>query len=305
MAYYRTLDPADPKAARPSRASPLARASAADELLKGFNAAYSGFGGFPLDLLVPSKKLLRSSADVVAHLCQNELPANSFWKLNDSLFISSPELCFVQMAKTLSVPQLVELGVNLCSSYYVDTKSKKLPERKPITTPAKLAHYTGRACGVHGVKKAKQALKRVVAGSRSPMETKTFVLLCCPRSIGGYGFGLAAFNHRVNAGRYAHLTEQGFFKIDICWPKPNVGVEYFGDDDHLNNVVHDRRRLDALEALGWKMVVIDKQRLYSPTEFNVAANQIAEHLNYRIRKTGGWQAAHTMLRHDLGLSSLR
>lgn len=301
MEYYRTLDPSHPKAAHPTKAFPLAQASASSELLRTFNSEYSGFGGRPINLLVPSKNLAHASKDVVAHSCRSELPGNSFWKLTDTLYVSSPELCFVQMAQTMSVPQIAELGVNLCADYHVDVKADKLPKRRPITTPAKLASYAERASGMKGAKKARQALKWVVAGSRSPMETKTFILLCLPRSRGGYGLGLAKLNHRVDPGRYAYLAEQGFFRVDLCWPEPIVGVEYYGDEVHLDNVVHDRRRLDALEALGWNMVVIDKQRLYDPESFDIAARQVADYLNHRIRKTDDWIAANLSLRKDLGL----
>ena len=133
------------------------------------------------------------------------------------------------------------------------------------------------------------------------METKAFVLLCFPRSRGGYGLELATLNHRADPGRYEYLAEQGYFRIDICWPGPCVGAEYFGDEGHRDKVVHDRRRLDALEALGWKMVVIDKQRIYDPESFEVAARQIAGYLNARIRKGGNWEAAHAALREDLDL----
>ena len=301
MSYYRTLDPSHEQAARATKALPLAKARASNELLKTFNRAYSGFGGAPFDLLVPSTGLRRSTSELIAHSCEYELPSNSFWKLKDSLYVVSPELCFVQMAQQLSIAQLVELGINLCGSYFVNTKSGDLPERAPITTPLKIAKYIERVSGMKGTKKARQALKWVVPGSRSPMETKVFILLCYPSSRGGYGFALAEMNHRVEPGRYVFLTEQGYFLIDICWENPHVGVEYYGDKDHIHNVQHDRRRLDALQSLGWRMVVIDKQRLYNPEEFDIAASQLAVCLNHRIRKGQNWQDTHTSLRKDLGL----
>ena len=118
MSYYRTLDPSHEQAARATKALPLAKARASNELLKTFNRAYSGFGGAPFDLLVPSTGLRRSTSELIAHSCEYELPSNSFWKLKDSLYVVSPELCFVQMAQQLSIAQLVELGINLCGSYF-------------------------------------------------------------------------------------------------------------------------------------------------------------------------------------------
>ena len=301
MAYYRTLDPAHPMAARACKASPLARASASSQALNVFKPGYYGYGGAPFDLLVPSRQLVRVSKSIVAHSCEVELPANSFWRLHDSLFVVSPELCFVLMAQLLSAPQLVELGLNLCGGYYVDTKAGKLPEREPLTTPRKLASYVERASGMKGVKKARDALRWVVPGSRSPMESKSFVLLCYPRNRGGYGFELAELNHRVNPGRAVRLSEQDYYRIDISWPDDSVGFEYYGEGEHEGRVVQDRRRLDALEALGWHMVVVDKQRLYSASAFDVAADQLASHLGFRIRRGSEWQASNDALRKELGL----
>lgn len=299
-AYYLTQDVECEKSARPSKATPLSRARASSDVLGRFNNAFTGFGGPSLNLIVPRRDLAYANERVVAHICGTELPAGALWRFNDSLYISSPELCFVQMASYLSEPQLTELGANLCGIYYQDPVNDRLPKRSPVTTPEKLARFVERAKGHYGVAKATRALRWVIANSRSPMETKLYILLVYPKSQGGYGLSFPELNYDVQPGRRESMVEQGWFVLDGCWPGKGVGFEYYGGD-HDETIVADRRRLDALEALGWNMVVIDKQRLYDPEAFEVAVRQISTHLGIRIRKPANWEHKNLALRHDLGL----
>lgn len=298
--YYLTQDVARPHAARPTKASPLLHARATSDVLGYFNSSFAGFGGPPFNLVVPCKELVYSNERVVARLCGSDLPAGSLWKFTETLYISSPELCFVQMARSLSEPQLTELGANLCACYYKDLASNRLPERLPVTTPEKLARFVGRAKGLYGAAKSSRALRWVIANSRSPMETKLYILLVYPKSQGGYGLSFPELNYDVQPGRHESMVEQGWFMLDGCWPDDHVGYEYYGGD-HDAAIVSDRRRLDALEALGWNMVVIDKQRLYNPDAFDIAVRQIATHLGIRIRKPANWEQKNLALRKELGL----
>lgn len=132
------------------------------------------------------------------------------------------------------------------------------------------------------------------------MESKLHALLCSPSRIGGYGFPQAVLNHDIRPGRNDNLTEQKYYSVDICWPRQKVGVEYFGEAEH-QDAIHDRRRLDALGALGWKIVVIDKWRLYDPASLDVAVRQIAKHLGRRMRFGSSWTVKNAQIRRDLGL----
>ena len=298
--YYLTLDPLSANAAVPTRAKPLNCARATSISSININPNFSGFGGLPLHVLVSEKGLVRRSNIAVAHVCEAALPQGSFRKLNDTLFIVSPELCFLQMAWELSLPKLVEFGINLCASYYRDLKKGDLPERPPIVSARKLLRYVENMSGKPGAAKAKKALQWIKDNSASPMETKLFILLVFPKRYGGYGFSDAVFNFEIDPERYAFLTEQDSFKIDICFPDKHVGVEYYGEESH-QDTVKDRRRLDALGTLGWDMTVIDKQRLYDPQAFDIAAHQIAQHLGQRIRKPANWDEKNFELRYELGL----
>lgn len=298
--YYLTLDPKRIDAAHACNDRVLDRGSSLVTVLRGVNLAYPGFGGTPIELLVPREAQYRNDARCTVHSCREPLPSGSFWKFSDRLYISSPELCFVQMAQSLSVAKLSVLGSDLCAQYYIEPETDKLEERQSITTRSSLARYIESVKGMKGSGKARKALAWIADGSASPWETKTHAITRIPLCFGGYGFPEAVFNYRVDPGRYAYLVEQGFFKIDIGWPTSKVGLEYYGEDEHADSI-HDRRRLDALEALGWKMVVIDKQRLRDPDAFDIAMRQLARHLQRRIRKPQNWVEKNLALRREIGI----
>lgn len=298
--YYRTLEPAGRYAAKPCNDYVLADASTKAGALEGLNLDYPGFGSSPIEFLVPSESQYRKTSAFITRSCKAELPKDSFWKFNERHYIVSPELCFVQMAQSLSLAQLVELGTNLCAPYYIDLNTDKPKKRNPITTPNRLSQFVGSATGVIGAAKARKALDLISPDSASPMETKQYVLVRFPKCYGGYGMKGLKLNHKVNPGRYSYLAEQGYFEIDLCWPKEHVGMEYFGENEHQDHI-HDRRRLDALEALGYHVVVIDKQRLKNPDSFDIAMKQVARHLKYSIRKPQNWEEKNLALRRELGL----
>ncbi|HAM14259.1 MAG TPA: hypothetical protein DCP91_00030 [Eggerthellaceae bacterium] len=205
------------------------------------------------------------------------------------------------MSQYLTMAQLVVLGSNLCSKYYLDPDTKEIMHRKSLTTRERIARYLDTGEKIYGAGKAKKALVYVEDRSASPMETKTHVLVCLPLHKGGHGFAKPVFNYEVNPGRYAHLAEQGHFEIDLCWVDEKVGIEYFGEKEHPDPI-RDRRRLDALGALGWKIVVVDKRRLANPDSFEIAMKQVARHLGRRIRKPDGWAEKNLALRREIGIA---
>lgn len=255
----------------------------------------------PIDLLVSDKSHCRHASDLKCHCGSPRYPRGSFWQLSNGLFIASPELCFVQMACVLPEPLLVELGTNLCAKYYIHPITGKIMSRTPITTRAKISRYLTRATDMRGAKAAEHALQWVLDNSASPRETKSAILLSLPLRYGGYGFRDIVLNLRVDPKSNAHLVEQTYFSIDISIPEKNVGMEYYGEQEHPDPV-KDRRRLDALGALGWKMIVVDRQRLNDMDAFEVAALQLAKLSDRRIRRDDRWHARASNLREILGLS---
>lgn len=289
----------------PSRATPLRDAIAHAEIPQWLRFDHldtvTNSMSAPLELLVPDKQLCRNSHHVKARCSKDNYPANAFRKLHDGIYIPSPELSYVQMAQLLSPARLAEYGTNLCARFYRDPVTHAIGQRQPLTSTRSIKRFIERSHGLHGIERARMTLKRIADNSASPMETKSFLLLSLPYRLGGYGITGLHMNHRIHPKRRSSLVEQSYFEVDLCMPDMRVGIEYHGVEEH-QNVIHDRRRLDALGALGWHMVVIDKWRLYDAKAFEVAALQICQHLGRRLRRDEStWWSNTLALRSELGL----
>ena len=133
------------------------------------------------------------------------------------------------------------------------------------------------------------------------METKLAIILSLPKVYGGYGLDGLCLNHRVDPSRLRKLSQQAFFSIDLAYPKAKVGIEFDGQAFH-ENYSKDRVRINALEALGWDIISVDKSQLFNVNRFDVTAHQIAKLLGKQIRKPNDWDKKAETLRHDLGLA---
>lgn len=254
----------------------------------------------PLEVLVGEGHGNHSTQCQRIRRCRVPLPAGSFRRIKEALLVASPELCFVQSARSLSFGRLVEFGLNLCAGYCIDHFCDSIEPREPVASPESIRAYLERLSGLGGREKALRAARYLQGGAASPFEAKTYALLRLPLQYGGYGISGIRFNYEVEAGRHRIMTEQGRYFIDLCIPELKVGIEYYGEKEH-KDVIHDRRRLDALEALGWNMLVIDKQRLFSTDAFERAVLQVAKRAGLRLRRRPEWHAKHAALRHELGL----
>ena len=63
------------------------------------------------------KKDMRDQQNAKPHLFTGPLPGSSILRASDDVLVSSPELCFFQMASQLPLVKLIELGYELCGSY--------------------------------------------------------------------------------------------------------------------------------------------------------------------------------------------
>lgn len=266
-----------------------------------FNTANPLFGGQPVSVLVPSRALRVHNANVRGCLCTTPIPEGSFIELREGLYVASPEFAFARMANRLSEAALAEVGINLCARYYYAIETSAIVKRKhALVTPDQIARYLQGASVLRGCKAAQKALRWVVSQSASPMETKTYLQFCLPLRMGGFALPFTSINYDVYDRRYPELCEQGFYSIDLAAPKLKVGLEYDGLDYH-QEVSKDRRRRNALRALGWEVFPVDSGILYNAAATEVLAGQIARHLGIRLRKPKGWEEKFARLRIDLGL----
>ncbi|WP_455136992.1 hypothetical protein [Thermophilibacter sp.] len=165
---------------RPSRASALPSHAPDTEEAQDIYRAIGGSlpqdadGAYPkLDVLVSRRGGRRMSSCVRSHLCSAKLPAGSFVPMGIrgfDLWITSPELTFLQLAAELDVVAAAYVGMALCSSFRIDSFDtsgvvrRRAPD-EPLTSVKRIAAYLRRAAGVRGVERASRARARARRGA--------------------------------------------------------------------------------------------------------------------------------------------
>lgn len=256
-----------------------------------------------IDVLVSNSCKRRRTKGFIFHSCNTHLPERSFWKIHSQLYVVSPELSYVQMGRELSDVQLAEYATNLCGSFFLRYEDRAICAKQAKTTSLqKLKRYLLSCESVYGTRNASRCLSWVAEGSASPMETKLFLRLCLPVSKGGYGLPMPVLNKVIKPGKKKNLTEQDYFVADLCWPEQGVIVEYDGEQYH-HNVSHDRRRINALETIGWKVFCLTKQEMYDAFAFDMLARQIAKSLGRRVRVSAAWVEKVSEVQKQLHLAT--
>lgn len=223
-----------------------------------------------LHLLVGNPFGRRERPDVVTHACRLAMPEGSFAKVGGSesdLVVASPELVFVELANELDLAGTVAVGYALCSRYRLDEGSTggvapREGDDAPLTTRRSLESFVGRAAGMHGVARTRQALRFVREGSRSPMESGIAMAINLPPRYGGFGIGEVELNKSLRlrgascpAGAGGSVVREPDILVtcrDRYGSMRRAGVEYDADGTHLSSSRHarDTVRRNELQADG-------------------------------------------------------
>lgn len=195
------------------------------------------------------------------------LPYKSFIRLDNAVVISSPELCFLQIAKELSFCRLVEAANNLCGTYVKsETAEFGQKSRSPLTDVESIEKFLKQAEGMHGIKKAKSALQFAENHTHSPMESILAVLACLPIFRGGYALRKMEVNGIVRLSpEAAKLFGKETCCCDMLWEDVKVVLEYDSTLTHLRKEQHfrDKRKYTALTMSGYKVIAITAEQVRS------------------------------------------
>ncbi len=114
-----------------------------------------GILGKPVHLIAADSASRTHDKDVVFHIMSAAAPFGSFVKISGIAYVSSPHLLFIQLARKLSLVELVLLGYELCGTYSLDKSDPRgFRNRKPIASVSSLQRFLDKAGSLHGVKKA-------------------------------------------------------------------------------------------------------------------------------------------------------
>lgn len=239
----------------------------------------------PYELLVPARTNWPIE-DTRAHASTFALCGKPFLRIANGIFAASPELCFVQLARTMSSHELIRAGNALCGLFYLDpTRRGGLGSGHPLTTAHKLASFIERNAGLPGVKAARKALPFLCEKTASPPESFLSMLLELPHRLGGFNLSGFQANQRLASGRKTQtMTDRGSLVPDLLHRESKLAIEYDSNAEHLTSrqVSRDSTKRLALEAKGFKVITVTTKQLASPTAMRHVAEQAAQRRGRRL-----------------------
>lgn len=247
----------------------------------------------PLYVLVPNDLARRKVHNVRQRAFSSRMPADSLKWLGNSVLVPSPELTLLLLARHLDVVDLATACMEVCGRYrlvgatsnYLFRSNRTLYDQGQLSTPRRLLNLCDRADGMWGRALVRRACKYFAPNSSSPMETVVYLLLCLPRSLGGYGLPKPLLNakRRVTADAGMITLSQTLIP-DLYWPGARLDMEYDSDEFHsdLESLQKGARRTMALRAMNVDVLSVTYDLVNDERAFDVMARMVAKRLNVRL-----------------------
>ena len=249
----------------------------------------------PLDVLVPTRAKRGHSRSVRPRVWSTPIRGNAFRCVDREQYVSSPEFMFLQLATELSLVELIEVGMELCGTYRRsvplahlgsgEMECVTLYNMPVLTTPRRIEGFLNAMPKAPGIRAAKKALSYILPISASPLETAVYLLLCLPRSLGGYGLPKPVLNPPISfskSGRRYTLRRSA--KPDLLWKHVKLDVECNGEENHGENQrPADSMRRKALERMKYEVIELTKEEIYNVVIFHAVALRIAHKLGKQMR----------------------
>lgn len=221
--------------------------------------------------------------------------AGSLCMMGDEL-VCSPEFCFLQVCGSMrsvvgtSIERwqylilLVELGCELCGRYSKAVGKRGFKNRSvSLCTTAGMWVFLGRMSFERGARSAHEALRWVLDGLRSPMETVLYIMLCVPQQWGGLAFARPYANYELPVPE--HLwgkTGKRTIIPDLFWPEANLAIEYDSDDEHTGRDHEDQERQELAQDMGLKVITFRNSDMANLSRFNAKARSVAAYLGREL-----------------------
>ena len=282
----------------------------------------------PLHVMGPRRPGYAAREGLVYHHCSAPLPRAALVRVGHDMYVASPELVFIQMARQCSYGALLALGFELCGCYPLDRSARNATEapsapgvpgvpgmpgvlgvpgaavvRHPLSSPGRLLAFAAQARGIHGVKKAREVARRVLAKSASPRESEMAILVSAPRYRGGFGITDVALNEKITFGASVEkVARRSDVVADLSFRGGELVLEYDGLDAHTTRdaLVSDSRRRDAMAARGATVRTVTGSQFDSIFEFQQLIRQAFAEVGKRVSPLSPQELqAHMALRTEL------
>lgn len=264
----------------------------------------------PLSVLVSDAGSRRRTGKVRCRMWSTTVPSGAFVRVGASVYVSSPEFTFAQIARDCTLVELIKIGYELCGMYALSNGNDLtifdggiaagFRYRNPVTTVRKLSAFLKRAKGSDGLARARRAVKYIIDNSASPRETELAMILTLPFSLGGYGLPAPMLNCQVDLGvksvtckgptllslvdRQAQKNE---FRIcDLYWADAKLDIEYDSDFYHVGaeKIAQDANRRNDLESRGITVITVTNKQILSWKRMDEVACHAAKRIGKRIRQ---------------------
>ena len=269
----------------------------------------------PIHAFVGDRAQCTRTKALVTHVLDGGMRGGLFLDLGHDICISTPQFVFMQIAEKISLVETLRIGMELCGHYsrwrmeprvLGDGYYKEYEENRACTflLPAAMrvqgvvAFLEGMK-GRRGAVKARAAAKWLLDESASPMETATYLLLCLPRRVGGYGLPKPMLNPKLVVKGPTGESER---YPDLYWKSHNIDVEYNSDSAHSGEWARyrDSKREVELVVANVKVLPLTRNQLFDEDDFNAFAQGLRKLLAVRRRELdAGWEACRNELREAL------
>lgn len=277
----------------------------------------------PLEIMVRERVGHQQSNLCKRHLATRDtVPYGSLCRISDGVYVVSPALCLLQIAGIatqliggevdgkFAVVLVAKVACELCGTYSQSTKQGGMVKREPLLTLGELAVMALSVPGTHGSGLVLKAIPFVVENTRSPKETDVALLLILPVSLGGFGLPRPESNYSIDVMgiQFGFFASWPACTVDFFWAHARLVVEYdswdYHDERGSEKEQKDEARANALRELGYTVVTIKRNDLYSASLFRAKAQEIADALSVNLPPaTTEFSSANEtlrmmLLRHD-------
>lgn len=240
----------------------------------------------PLDIVVANEASRSRYRLLTNHIWQLPERNGCFLAFEEGVYLSSPELCFIQLGRECSEIELAKIGFELCGSYRIDrSETVGFRNAEPLTSVNRIGKLLEKMPG-KVPRTAKSALRYVRDGSASPMETCLALMLGLPARLGGYGLGMPEMNAEVSisAKRTQQVTHRTYH-CDLFWPESRVVAEYNSREFHMSEAAAERdaSRINNLQAAGINALAVTRAHVADPEKLDAVAHSLARMMGKRIR----------------------
>lgn len=257
--------------------------------------------GTPVHIVGPRKPGIGRMRGIVYHHSSAAYPRDSFLEVASGVYVSAPELVFVQMAESLSFGALLALGYELCGCY--SASSVHASVRHPLCSAERLRAYASRLSDAKGVRLARKVSRQVKPRSASPAETELAAVVSTSRVFGGLGLDKVALNEPVALPRSGQrIAHADTLICDVVWPDERIVLEYDSSAHHTDaaQIARDARRRGGLAAAGFSVRSVTASQFAEALGFQEMVRQAFRESGRYVRKLDAKQMArHMRLRYEL------